>query len=111
MSRCATVPTAAGTFSPLRAALRLDDHNFSPSVLQRIAVAAARLGSFADASCALHLAGVAISSRHVERIALAIGRELAHQRDQKVVLRRRRQLPVRVAVTPRVVAVEIDGGH
>jgi hypothetical protein len=47
----------------------------------------------------------------VERIALEIGGELAQQRDRKVVLRRRRQLPVRVAVTPAVVAVEVDGGH
>jgi hypothetical protein len=69
------------------------------------------LASFADAACALHLAGVAISSRQVERIALEIGLELAQQRDRKVMLRRRRQLPVRVAVTPTVVAVEVDGGH
>jgi len=33
------------------------------------------------------------------------------QRDQKVVQRRRRELPVRVSVTPEVVAVEVDGGR
>jgi len=91
--------------------LRLDNHNFSPSLLQRIVEAAARLGSFADASFALHLAGVEVSARQVERIALEIGIELAQQRDRKVLLRRRRQLPVRVAITPAVVAVEVDGGH
>ncbi len=76
-----------------------------------IAEAAARLDSFADASFALHLAGVEISSRQVQRIALEIGAELAEERDRKVLLRRRRQLPARVAVAPAVVAVEVDGGR
>jgi hypothetical protein len=105
------VPTAAGTFFPLRTSLRLDNHNFSPSVLQMIVEAAARLGSFADASFALHLAGVQISPCQVQRIAVEIGSELARQRDHKVMLRRRRQLPVRVHLTPAVVAVEVDGGR
>jgi hypothetical protein len=111
MSPCATVPTAAGTFFPLRTFLRLDNHNFSPALLQRIVEAAAHLGSFADASFALHLAGVIISSRQVQRIAVEIGSELARQRDRKVWLRRRRQLLPRVSVTPAVVAVEVDGGR
>lgn len=111
MSPYATVPTAAGTFSPLRISLRLDNHNFSPSLLERIVEASARLCSFADASFALHLAGVEISSRQVQRIAVEIGSELARQRDRKVLLRRRRQLPPRVPVTPAVVAVEVDGGR
>jgi hypothetical protein len=76
-----------------------------------IVEAAARLGSFADAAFALHLAGVQISSRHVQRIALEIGTELIGQRDHKVLLRRRRQLPVAVAAIPAVVAVEVDGGR
>jgi hypothetical protein len=76
-----------------------------------IVEAAARLGSFADASFALHLAGVEISPRQVQRIAVEIGSELARQRDRKVLLRRRRQLRPRVAVTPAVVAVEVDGGR
>jgi hypothetical protein len=107
----ATVPTAAGTFSPLRTALRLDNHGYSPTVLQRITEAAARLHSFADASFALHLAGVEISSRHVQRIALEMGTELAQQRDHKTPQQRRRELPVRVAAPPEVVAVEVDGGR
>src|SRR5262249_15778185 len=69
------------------------------------------LHSFADASFALHLAGVEISSRHVQRIALEGGGELARQRDHKTAQQRRRELPVRVATVPEVVAVEIDGGR
>jgi hypothetical protein len=76
-----------------------------------IAEAAARLHSAADASFALRLAGVAISSRHVQRLAGEIGGELAQQRDHKVVQQRRRELPPRVATPPEVVAVEVDGGR
>src|SRR4051794_11310229 len=76
-----------------------------------IAEADARLHSAADASFALDLAGVEITPRHVQRIALEIGNELARQRDDKVVARRRRELPVRVATTPEAVAVEVDGGR
>jgi hypothetical protein len=107
----ATVPTAAGTFSPLRIALRLDNHGYSPTVLQMIAAADAKLHSSADAAFALHLAGVEISPRHVQRIAAEIGAEMAKQRDKKATQQRRRELPPRVASTPEVVAVEIDGGR
>jgi hypothetical protein len=76
-----------------------------------ISEAAGALHSFADAAFALHLAGVQISSRHVQRIAGEIGDELAKQRDHKTAQYRRRELPVRVAATPEVVAVEVDGGR
>jgi hypothetical protein len=91
--------------------LRLDNHGYSPQALHKIATAAARLGSYADAAYALQLAGIAISSRHVQRLAEEIGQELIEQRDHKVVQRRRRQLPARVAVPPTVAVVEIDGGR
>jgi hypothetical protein len=110
-SRSATVPTVAGTFSPLRVCLRLDDHGYSPTVLLLIAKAAARLPSAQAAAFALELADVKISARHVQRIARAIGEEMIGQRDRKVVAQRRRGLPVRVAGTPEVVAVELDGGR
>src|SRR4051794_12157394 len=110
-SRFATVPTAAGTFSPLRPALRLGNHGYSPTVLHMIVEAAAKLDSSADAAFALHLADVEISPRHVQRIAAEIGAEMARQRDKKATQQRRRELPVRVAATPEVVAVEVDGGR
>jgi hypothetical protein len=59
----------------------------------------------------LELAGIAISGRHVERIAAEMGQELMAQRDHKVVQRRRRQLPARVASPPAVAVVEVDGGR
>jgi hypothetical protein len=76
-----------------------------------IAEADAKLQSAADACFALHLAGVEISSRHVQRIALEIGTEMARQRDDKAVQHRRRELSPRVAAVPEVVAVEVDGGR
>lgn len=91
--------------------MRLDSHGYSPTVLQMIAEASGRLHSFADATFAVNLAGVDISPRQVERIAAEIGTELVQQRDKKVALQRRRQLPVRVAAPPEVVAVEVDGGR
>jgi hypothetical protein len=91
--------------------LRLDGHGYSPAVLQMIVEAAGQLPSFADAAFALHLAGVAISPRHLGRIAHEIGGAMAQQRDDKAVAYRRRQLPARVAAPPEVVAVEVDGGR
>ena len=91
--------------------MRPDNHGYSPAVLQLIAKAAGRLSSVADAAFALGLAGVSISARHLGRIAAEIGTEMAQQRDEKVVRRRRRQLPARVAAPPEVVAVEVDGGR
>jgi hypothetical protein len=79
--------------------------------MHMIAEAAARLHSGADAAYALGLAGIDISSRHVHRIATEIGAELAAKRDEKVVLHRRRELPARVEMVPKVVAVEVDGGR
>jgi hypothetical protein len=76
-----------------------------------IAEADAKLHSSADAAFALHLAGVQISPRHVQRIAAEIGAEMAQQRDQKATQHRRRELPARLASTPEVVAVEVDGGR
>jgi hypothetical protein len=79
--------------------------------LQRITEAAARLSSFTEAAYALQLAGVTISSRHVQRIAAEIGAELTTRRDAQAAAYRRRELPARVAAPPEVVAVEVDGGH
>jgi hypothetical protein len=51
-----------------------------------------------------------ISPQHVRTLAQQIGEDLARQRDAKAALGRR-QVPVRVAQTPDLVAVEVDGGR
>jgi hypothetical protein len=71
---------------------------------------AARLGSFADAAFALTQTGLPISAQHVRTLAQQVGGELVEQRDRKAG-RDRNKLPVRVAATPEVVVVEVDGGR
>jgi len=51
-----------------------------------------------------------ISPQHVRTLAQEVGADLARQRDAKAAQGRRR-LPVRVAQTPTLVAVEVDGGR
>jgi hypothetical protein len=92
-------------------ALGLDEHAFSSSVLQRIVTAAARFGSFRDATDAVRMTGVSISENQVRRLAHEIGHELIARRDQEVVEYRRRQLEPRTAVVPEAVVVEVDGGR
>src|SRR5262249_19038148 len=75
-SRAATVPTAAGTFPPLRPRLRLDGHGYSPAVLEQVVTAAARLDSFADAAFAVGLTGLSISPRHVQQLTGEAGADL-----------------------------------
>lgn len=110
-NRCAIVPPAAGTFSPQRPILRLDGHSYSPSLLQAIVTAAARLHSFADAAFALGLSGLSISPRHVQQLAHEIGTELVAARDARADARRHRVLEPRVTTVPEVVVVEVDGGR
>jgi hypothetical protein len=110
MNRSDIVPPVGGTFSPQRPLLRLDNHAYSPAARRLIVEAAARLSSFADAAFALELAGLPLCPQHVRTLALEAGEELVQQRDAQAAQGRRR-LPVRVAQTPDLVAVEIDGGR
>jgi hypothetical protein len=67
--------------------------------------------SFADAAFAVSLTGLQISPRHLQHLTELVGAELATARDEQALARRRRQLGPRVAATPAVVAVEVDGGR
>jgi hypothetical protein len=69
------------------------------------------LHSFADAAFALSLCGLSISARHVQQLTQEVGADLAQIRDEQVAKRGRRELSPRVATTPEVVAVEVDGGR
>jgi len=71
---------------------------------------AARLHSYADAAFALTATGLSISTQHVCTLAEQIGTELVTQRNQQA-KRGRSKVAVRVAATPAVVAVEVDGGR
>jgi hypothetical protein len=111
-SLSATVPTVAGTFSPLRPALRLDGHPYSPALLHQIVELAARLESFEQAAIALKATKRPdISSRHVNRLTQEVGTDLARQRDAQAEQYRRRQLVPQVTETPPLAVVEVDGGR
>lgn len=56
------------------------------------------------------MAGLPLSPQHVRTLAQEVGVALAQQRDAKAAQGRRR-VPVRVAQTPELVAVEVDGGR
>jgi hypothetical protein len=58
----------------------------------------------------LELAGLPLCPQHVRTLAQEAGEELVQQRDAQAA-RGRRRLPVRVAQTPELVAVEVDGGR
>jgi hypothetical protein len=79
--------------------------------VQAIVTAAARLHSYADAAFALSLSGLSISPRHVQQLTQEVGTELAAARDAQAEARRHRVLEPRVATTPAVVVVEVDGGR
>ncbi len=103
-------PACRRDFSPQRTPLRLDNHAYSPAALRLIVLLAARLGSFADTAFAWTQTGLPLSAQHVCTWAQQVGAELVEQRDRKAD-QNRSQVPVRVAATPEVVAVEIDGGR
>ena len=105
-------PACRRDFSPERPALRLTPHGYSPSVLGKILRASAREPSFQEAADALKdLAEVAISSRHVTRIAEEVGHELEAGRDQQTQLFQDRRLDPAVTTRPALAVVEVDGGR
>jgi hypothetical protein len=91
--------------------LGLDEHHYSPSVVERVVTATARFSSFRDATDAVRMSGIEVSESQVRRLAHEVGRELIDERDRKAVEHRRRQLAPRTAVVPEVVVVEVDGGR
>jgi hypothetical protein len=71
-----------------------------------------QLRSFKQAETALKvLAGLVVSSRHLNRLARAVGAELVQARDTLAVKRRRRALQPQVANVPSLAVVEVDGGR
>src|SRR5262245_65237888 len=82
MSPCASVPAAAGAFSPLREALGLDAREFSSVMVRRITFAAAEARSFKRAAIVMRqVAGQSVSAKTIERVVHDIGGELARRRD------------------------------
>jgi hypothetical protein len=103
---------AAGIFFPQRPVLKLGTHGYSPSTLNRIVQAAGQVKSHQVAAKVLGVVGnIAISGRHVNRLAEEIGTELKEQRDRETedYVHHRRQKPTPAA--PALVAIGLDGGR
>jgi hypothetical protein len=107
-----TARLAAGIFFPQRPGLRLTPHNYSPSVLGKIARASAREPSFDEAAEALaDLAEVTVSGRHATRMAEELGHQLQAVRDHQVHQFRAHQLQPEVDTRPAPAVVGVDGGR
>jgi hypothetical protein len=92
--------------------LKLDGHGYSPTTLYHILYATAEVKSHNKAAKLLDvLDDVSISGRHVNRLAEAIGLEMAAQRDRAVedFVHHRRQPPT--AAAPEVAVIGLDGGR
>jgi hypothetical protein len=111
-NRRVTARLVVGIFFPQRPVLKLDAHGYSPATLYRIMYAAAEVKSNNKAAKILDvLGGVAISGRHVNRLAEEIGLEMAAQRDRATedFVHHRRQAPTEAA--SKWVAIALDGGR
>jgi hypothetical protein len=92
--------------------LRLTGHRYTPDLLCRLVTLGGQLPSAALAATAAGTAAnVHISGRHLQRLVQEVGTDLAGLRDAQAVQRRRRTLAPRVAETPAVAVVEVDGGR
>lgn len=92
--------------------MKLDERSYSPTTLYHILYATAEVKSHNKAAKLLGvLDDLSISSRHVNRLAEAIGLEMATQRDRAVedFVHHRRQPPT--ASVPEVAVIGLDGGR
>jgi hypothetical protein len=111
-SRSATARRVVGIFFPQRPVLKLDEHGYSPTTLFHILYATAEVKSHRKAAKLLDvLDDLAISGRHVNRLAEEIGLKMAAQRDREVedFVHHRRQPPT--AAAPEVAVIGLDGGR
>ena len=95
--------------------LKLDAHDFSPALLEKILLMAGRAESFEAAAEALQSVGeISISARTVNQLSAQLGGELADQRDQRTQAYEQQPLPrvpTKVDLSPPLAAVFCDGGR
>ena len=104
-----------GIFFPQRIALAIDGGSYGPQVLTKAIIASAHVPSYPIGAKLLEeLAGISISSRHLNNLTAKIGAELAEDRDARTAAYfdqplprtpRRPEMPIPLAT------VSIDGGR
>lgn len=95
--------------------MKLDGHGYSPSILHRILHMVVVTGSYEDAATSLSVSSeLSISSREVNKLATAIGTEMAGDRDSRTEQYVAQPLPrkaTKVDVCPDLAAIFCDGGR
>ena len=95
--------------------LKLDGHEYSPTILHRILHIASVTSAFEVAEIALKVVGeIAISARQINNLASEIGAEMAADRDTRTERYVNQPLPRQVTsagVPPDLAAVFFDGGR
>ena len=92
--------------------LKIDQREYSPTVIDQIVFAGGSCESAAKASRALlKLARIEISGMEVLRITQQVGEELLQQREHDADLQRRRELPATNEQPVEIACVEVDGGR
>lgn len=95
--------------------LKLDAHDFSPALLEKILWMAGRADSFEAAAEALRSVGeISISARTVNQLSAQLGGELADERNQRTQAYEQQPLPrvpTKVEPSPPLAAVFCDGGR
>jgi hypothetical protein len=90
--------------------LGLDSREYTPALTQRIVYAGSEASSFERAALVLkQVGGNDVSAKTVERITLAVGRELAELRDAEA--ETDRQACKTVETPPQLAVAECDGGR
>lgn len=104
-----------GIFFPQRTALAIDGGSYSPHVLRKAAVAGAHVPSYRIGAKLLdELAGISISSRHLNNVTVKLGTELAEDRDACTATYANQPLPRthhRPEMPIALATVSIDGGR
>lgn len=95
--------------------LRLDGHEYSPTILHRILHIASVTSAFEVAETALKVVGeISISARQINNLASEIGQELAADRDERTEQYVNQPLPRQpnsADVPPDLAAIFLDGGR
>jgi hypothetical protein len=104
-------------FSPLktfpgRTVLKIDQREYTPTMIDSIVFAGGSFRSGAKAARALgRLSRLDISAAQVLRITQQIGAELLARRERDAALHQRRELPAENATPVEIACVEVDGGR
>ena len=102
----------SGLFFPQRTALKIDQRDDSPAMIDKITFAGTGSESGQKARRALlKLAGLKISVMSVMRITRQIGDELLARRERDAGLPQRRELPSATEQPVAIACVQVDGGR